>query len=256
MKQNTFVILVCILLAVTIANAFVNSNRDIEGFDQELDVNQFQMFLINLKKRTDRLQVTSQRLKEFGYNNVLRVDAVDGYQDWGKYKHFVDPGAMESIMNGYRTDDTQLSKGAVGCSLSHFKLWNFLAKSDKEAFIIFEDDTSPTLTYNDVKKKINKAPSDWDIILFGALYNDCINIDEHFCRINRFMCTHAYAIRKKTAAYLLENGAFPIKQQIDAWISDLSQSRTLNVYAIRNSNWLQNDEINSTDIQIPLISKE
>ena len=43
--------------------------------------------------------------------------------------------------------------------------------------------------------------------------------------------------------------AFPIKKQIDSWLSDLASTNEVNIYGITKNKWTQNPQINQSDIQ-------
>lgn len=210
------------------------------------------MFIINLDRRYDRLAVTVKLLNDKGFTSLTRVRASDGNAEWEDLRRVVKEDAMKPIFDGYRTAHHQLSKGGVGCYMSHLKLWNYLLKSDHEAFVIFEDDTMPTLTRTQLMAKLAKVPEDWDFVLFGAIYDNCRNVNEDVCRIGRFFCTHAYVMRKRAAMYMVPR-ALPVEQQIDSWMSDLSERREINIYALTNTEWNQNENINATDIQTPMV---
>jgi len=209
------------------------------------------MFLINLDRRPDRLEVTMRELYKSNFKNVYRFSAIDSKNNWDNLKGLVDDSAKKEIYNGYRTEHHHLSIGSVGCYLSHLKLWEMLVKSDHKYFTIFEDDTLPSMTQQVVLDKIKQVPDDWDFIIFGGIYDDDDQvISRHICKIFRFYCLHAYMISKRGAKKLLDT-ALPIKQQIDSWLSDLSEEGQLNIYGFRNSNWNQNQapDISKTDVQ-------
>ena len=219
----------------------------------------YPMYIINLDRRTDRLDETVYLLSEKGYDvrQMLRVKATDGEAEWETIKSMVADEALESIYAGYRTAVQQLSKGAVGCYISHLNLWRFVFSDDpnKDAIVVFEDDTLPALSVSELKHRLHEAPADWDIILlFGETYDRCVNVSRYFCRARRFFGTHGYLIRKEAAKYLVPR-ALPIAQQIDSWLSDLSEAGEIKIYALRDSGWSQNECVSSTDIQIPLISQ-
>lgn len=218
----------------------------------------YPIYIINLDRRKDRLAVTVQLLRDKGYDTdgMTRLKATDGVSEWESSKALVAPGALKPIYAGFRTEHNQLSKGAVGCYLSHVKLWSYLIADGctDEAFAILEDDTNPTLSPSEVKRRLAFVPNDWDIVLLGAFYTGCRDVNEYVCRIGRFIGTHAMLVRKKAAAYLVPR-AVPIEQQIDSWLSDLSERDEIKVYALRHSNWDQNVKINNTDIQTPMIKK-
>jgi GR25 family glycosyltransferase involved in LPS biosynthesis len=241
----------------------VSFPRFIEGFSSGTkttirDKNTFKdapMFLINLDRRHDRLATTVKLLNDKGYAPLTRVKATDGNAEWDTLKRIVKDDVMQPIHDGYRTAHNQLSKGGVGCYMSHLKLWNYLSKSDHEAFIIFEDDTLPSLTRTELMTRLSKVPDDWDLVLFGAIYDNCRNVNEHVCRISRFVCLHAYAIRKRMAIYMVPK-ALPIEQQIDWWISDMAERKDINIYSLIDTDWNQNENVNTTDIQTPMVGDE
>lgn len=210
------------------------------------------MYLINLDQRSDRLLKTTTLLNDKGYAPITRIRATDGNADWETLKAAVKGNAMQSILDGHRTEHNQLSKGAVGCYISHLSLWKQLLKSHHEVYIIFEDDTLPTLTRTELSAYLSGVPDDWDIILFGAEYDgDCIKVNDYVCKAKRFYCLHAYAIRKRAAIHLVPR-ALPIEQQIDSWMSDMTENEDINVYSLSDTNWIQNIDIKATDVQTPL----
>lgn len=237
----TIVVVIYILSLFYIKDDFVPINFD-----------KTSIYIINLDKRVDRYNITSKKLLDYGYNNYKRFSAIDSNLNWDKVKNYVDINSMESIDNNYRKYHHELSKGAVGCYLSHYNLWNKLLLSNDDNFIIFEDDTLPTFQYSEIKTILYDAPKNWDIILFGGLYhrNNIIK-NTSLCRVKRFYCTHAYIISKSGAKKL--QCMLPIKQQVDSLLSDLSVNKIINIYGLIDQSWTQNPQINSTDIQIPII---
>lgn len=217
----------------------------------QFDLKNSKKFLINLDKRIDRLSITSKLLNEFGYD-FTRYSAIDSLLKWDDVKDLVDSNSMLPIINNYRTQHHELSKEAVGCYLSHYNLWKDLKKSNEPYYIIFEDDTLPTITFDDLQKKLNIVPENWDIILFGGLYHRNKKVKgTNLCHIKRFYCLHAYMISKKGAEKL--QNLLPIKQQIDSELSDLSIAGKLNIYGLTDNSWIQNPMVNSTDIQTKIV---
>lgn len=75
----------------------------------------FQIYYINLKKRTDRNEKMIKKLKYFrqfkiGYE---RIDAIDGN----------DININKLIFRGILSSNCKLRRGEIGCSLSHIKAW-------------------------------------------------------------------------------------------------------------------------------------
>lgn len=207
---------------------------------------QRQCYLINLDKRSDRLKVTVPMLKTSGFI-VERFPAISYNDD---LINLVKEDARYNILKEQRNDHYELSKGGIGCFLSHIQIWEKIQNSKDSHGIIFEDDVLPSRGgISDIQSEISKVPDDWDIILIGALYLREINSD--VSKIYKFYGTHAYIINKKVIPYLLKN-VFPMEMQIDAWLSKLAEESKINIYGLNNIVWMQNPEINNTDIQIPL----
>lgn len=207
------------------------------------------MFYINLDRRTDRKNVTEKLLSDYEYLNVIRYSAIDSsifsMNDFRKYVH---TESIKDIENGFRTEHHQLSSGAVGCTLSHYNLWkeNYL---DCEIIMIFEDDTLPNITYTQLmNEKLVELPEDWDIILLGGIWHSNNHFNKYLSKIEQFYCTHAYMIHTRGIRKLLPH-LFPIKKQIDSWLSDLSSSQIINIYGIRDHGWNQNNLVAQSDIQ-------
>jgi GR25 family glycosyltransferase involved in LPS biosynthesis len=215
------------------------------------------IFLINLDQRKDRLQITLPLLDQQGYYNIQRVEAVNGKTLTDhQIRSLVLESELQPIWNQQRTEHHQLSRGAVGCYLSHLKLWSQLQNDPRHDFyLILEDDTNPKLSYDLLKRQINKLPNDWDIYLCGGLYHRHNKISNKVCRVDNFMCTHAYVVRKKSVPILLKY-AFPIKEQIDFYLSNLSREKKINIYGAISEEWNQNLQVNFSDIQTVMVEKK
>lgn len=216
----------------------------------------YKIYLINLDRRPDRLETTTNLLKEKGYTDIIRFQAVDGSKLTDEQLNtLVTQNAMKSIIRGQRTQHHELSRGAVGCYLSHFGVWNkIIVDSDKlDNIIIFEDDTKPSLNKIQLDSVLSSCPDDWDIILFGGQFNIDPNfVNDNFNKVDKFYCLHAYMINKK-AIEKISKHLFPISMQIDSVLSKIIKLENLNIYAIRNSEWYQNIDVGKTDIQTPIV---
>jgi glycosyl transferase family 25 len=81
------------------------------------------LYVINLEKRPDRLRQFATRNRKVRWQ---RIDAVDGRN--------VDLGGVR----------TKLTKGEVGCFLSHIKALDVIARGQDDFAIVLEDDASIT----------------------------------------------------------------------------------------------------------------
>ena len=215
------------------------------------------IFVVNLNRRIDRLKHFKSR---YNFNIKLnRIEAVDGRDlniDELFKNNIIGEYGYNSLKN-YRKSHHELThNGSVGCYLSHYNIWKSIYDKDKRSrnYIIFEDDTILTdMTLDDISKRINKLPDDWDIYLLSS---------PHFCylkeytgknlyKVKRFFLTSAYVITKKCVEKIFNtNTIFPINQQIDSYLSELATDRNLNIYVHDESfPYLEQSQQFNTDIQ-------
>ena len=156
---------------------------------------------------------------------------------------------MAPIINNKRKQHHELSKGAVGCSLSHFEIYKMLRDSSDDYYFIFEDDIKTSMDDSELQDKLKYVPDDQDIILVYALYNDRENINDEIAKIKSFFITNSYIIRRKNINILIDE-RLPMDKQLDWYISSLAQQNKINIYGfLNNSKWGVNENISATDIQ-------
>ena len=110
-----------------------------------------------MEKRPDRLSKTLDNLNDKKYHDIIRFNAFE-IKSIDECRKYVSPKSMYPIIKKQRTSENQLSMGAVGCSLSHLKIYKMLSKSDDDYVVIFEDDTLPSF---DIDKLENKFLVKW-----------------------------------------------------------------------------------------------
>ena len=240
------IIIIILIILVLLLLTHNCNNIKIENF--RLD--KIEKYLINLNSRKDRFDITNNLLNKYNFKNVIRYPAVNGKNiSKNELIQIIEPSAMKSILDNYRKKHYDLSYGAVGCYLSHINIWKKFETNNLDYIIIFEDDANPVFNFTELQKIIkNNTPNDWDIILFGGIYNKYKNVNNYIDKIYSFYETHAYIINKKGALKLLLK-AFPIKKQLDSWLCDLASNNYVNIYGITQNKWSQNPQINNTDIQ-------
>lgn len=212
-------------------------------------------FLINLERRTDRLQrfLKGYNSSDLKGNNITKFHAVDGSRVNMRTVPITDIAALELKQletTGFRYKHYQLTKGAIGCYLSHVRVWKRIMQSNQERALIFEDDASiPPNCGLQMKKAMQHIPDDWDIIVFGKHCSDCEDKGK-YVKVNRFILLHAYMINRTAITKIAKEGnLFPISQQLDAYLSEISY--TLNIYAPKTN--IVNQSQSRTDIQAPLV---
>lgn len=217
--------------------------------------------VINLKRRPDRLLKWTQKYSDSDVPKDLKfkvVEAVDGSK-LDMSSDIIHPDAQREMIltkrRGHRLYHYEITPGAVGCYLSHVEVWKECANSGVP-FLVMEDDYGMSRTFwADLSGCLGQVPDDSDIILLNR--NHVIDYSILFWRgciqAEQFFSTIAYIITPRACAQILESpDLFPIRQQIDLWISD--HTDTLDVYApLATPDYTLNDP--GTDIQIPIQTK-
>ena len=161
---------------------------------------------------------------------------------------------QETEKNGYRTHHHDLTRGGIGCFLSHWMVYEELIKdeSDTEAYLVLEDDVVLT---RDFLKRLRdlRVPDDWDIILFGYIRVNASSASDDLLRVYGFWGTHGYLINRRGAAKCIEAfKAEPMDAQIDSKMS-LMTRKDLRVYATKVPLVVVSEAFkNVTDIQWPI----
>lgn len=196
---------------------------------------EFDTYVINLRRASSRLRLFRKRWAacDLADTNLIRYPAVDGKRI--NVAEHLSIRALEEILAsermGYRTKHYQLTRGAIGCYLSHISLWKHILKTDKDAAFVFEDDAIMVKNIGSVLSSL-KIPSNTDIFLMGYICNDCTNNPCGIIRVKKFYGLHGYIITRRGIHKILSrHETSPITKQIDSWLSDLAREGYLNIYA-------------------------
>lgn len=216
------------------------------------------IYLMNLERRPDRLTDFMNNYNNTDLRNIqlTKMFAVDGSKLDIKSIPLTDMAKLELKQletTGFRYKHYQLTRGAIGCYLSHVKIWENMLKTNQDIVLIFEDDARPPPNIMfAINKIISDIPKDWDIILLGKFCHDCEEY-ETYLKMKRFILLHAYIISKKAVEKIIgTNSLFPISQQLDAYLSEIST--TLNIYSPKKDIVRQGKS--RTDIQAPIIKSK
>lgn len=212
-------------------------------------------WVINLDKNKDRWNTLykSYKASDLSAVKLNRFSAVQGNKV--NLDEYVSQRALQDLIlterYGYRTNHTQLTKGAVGCYLSHVFLMYKLLASQQDMFIMLEDDIIiPKRCLKSVKHAIDKAPPDWDMLLLGYGRLSGTFYNRTYVRVDGMWGTHAYIINKKGARRFLENyKEDKVDAQIDMYMGYLSQSKKMNIYAMKPK-IIGDPSWDDTDIQV------
>ena len=112
---------------------------------------------------------------------------------------------------------------AIGCALSHYKIWKIIRDNKISCSLVLEDDIELDENFIQKYKSISKNfPSDYDIIFIGysqASFPPNTKTTNSLIQIPTFVYgLFGYIITNKAANKLLTN-IFPIAEQLDTAIS-------------------------------------
>ncbi len=143
-------------------------------------------------------------------------------------------------------------KSAIGCAISHIKLWELAKKNSNEYTLILEDDVLLHPDFDKyIKETLNNLPKDLDLLYLGGVgaydtnlvniiwgvIND--NITENIEAVNKYikkpvnlMATHAYIISLKGAEKLIKLLKNNIDNHIDVCINRLHLKEQIKNYIV------------------------
>jgi len=191
------------------------------------------ILVINLDKDNERLEHMEESLKEYDlYDRYVRIPAILGSDlTESKYKQTFN-----------------MSTGAIGCGLSHKKVWKYIIDNNLPHALILEDD----VTINNLILNLDniKVPEDWDIIYLGYHTRDNIintcervspiihkkgidKVDNHVLKYgisnNYLVGCYAYIVSQKSARKLYND--YNLQDHIDVYIPT-EESTNMNIYLI------------------------
>jgi GR25 family glycosyltransferase involved in LPS biosynthesis len=213
------------------------------------------VYMINLDRNADRLEsfIEEYMMSDLRYKQFQRVTAVDGSSlDIKQYiSNFAYKEIMQIEKTGYRTKHYQLTRGAIGCYLSHMKVYDLIATGDTDYGIVFEDDVSID---KNVLSKLNTVlttmDDTWDIMLLGCHCIVCDKYETYF-DIEKFFLLHGFVIKKTSAIKIMEIlRNKKITQQIDSELSDMITQEHIKIYCLKTQ--LAKQQGFDTNIQTPL----
>lgn len=214
------------------------------------------IYLINMKKNADRFNHFLDMYRNSDLNGIrfFRLEAIDGSKV--VLTDFITKKALDEISyaekHGHRTKHYQLSRGGVGCYLSHIMIYRHMLTTDNYYSFIFEDDVVMDKDiYIKTSEYLDVVPADWDVLLLGCHCISCVK-EKQYSKIKRFFFTHGMVFNRKGVIKVLNFlNEILIEQQIDAVLSDMAEKNMINIYCLNNAIAKQNSSFQTT-IQIPL----
>ena len=243
------------------------------------------IYLISLKRSTDRHPVIKNTLKGLDYSISWAVDGrdlnVNDLQKRGLY-HF---HLTKLLKKRVGISAGGLSMGHLGCALSHVNVYKDILKKDYKNALIFEDDIEIELDAVDSTiRALQELPEDWELLrlgFFGANSDPSLllkiqkwslqTVMLFFQRFERLKLldpqvigcwfdrpfsknlnysgyhfgNHAYAVTQKGAQKIL-NYQTPVVQRSDDVISELCTYRWINAFNVKERVFYQDKSIQST----------
>lgn len=154
-----------------------------------------QIYIINLKNRTDRWNMCMEQLIKYNIKNYKRFEAIR-------------PDLTTINPIHYSKNNMKLSKnyiiGALGCKLSHLSVINDAKVNNYSKILILEDDfllcNNFIEKYNDAIKNINKNNINYSMLYLGfSIVRDNTYIDTNINNLKKLKnahTTHAYILDK------------------------------------------------------------
>lgn len=178
------------------------------------------IFIINLKERTDRKKYITEHIGKYNINKYDFIDAIK---------------PTEEDLIKWNTNFCNFNKnlsykiGSLGCLLSHLEIYKRCVDNNIKNTLIFEDDIAikPGFNKDIINKEINKYINDEK---FGIFYLGCTHtkkpthIENNIYRCVFSHTTHAYIISLNCMKYILNN----IKnydREIDMFLADIVQKK-------------------------------
>lgn len=252
------IIIACVLILCFLLYVYIAKSRKTCPLSPPLGTLHFDCYVINMKHDARRMKGFMKAYSKSDVsrrNSLIRHDATVGKDV--PIAEYLSSKALCEILQAerlsYRQKHYELTRGAVGCWLSHTELWRKIMETDKEYAIIFEDDCILARNFHAVLRE-SQVPADWDICLLGYICNSCEPVNcADAVEVKRFFGLHAYMIRRSAIKKILENRRLKeITKQIDSVLSDMVQASELRVYALPQPIAWQNNMAYATTIQMQL----
>jgi GR25 family glycosyltransferase involved in LPS biosynthesis len=220
------------------------------------DLTDTKIYYINLDNRKDRKQQFESQEALASMPPVERVAGVHGLSVDIKDDKRVGVNTRVHVITEYRRSHYEIhSRGAIGASLSHLKVWKEFVKSNAKYALILEDDVSLPATFSMMVRDCAKdLPSKWDIWVLGWNHTP-VDTGKHgtnpFRRILHFVGAHCYIISRNAAKILIDE-FFPIEAHIEHYMNNVAFLKGLTVIRDIRLHLPQIDRVlNISDVRKP-----
>lgn len=220
------------------------------------DLTDTKIYYINLDLREDRKKQFEAQDALAIMPPVERISAIHGLSLDIKNDTKIGLNTRVQVSTEYRRSHYEIhSRGAVGASFSHIKVWKAFLKSGAKYALILEDDVKLPPTFSMmVKDCARDLPSKWDIWILG--WNHTPTDTTHksvnpFRQVLHFTGAHCY-ILSRSAAKILVNEAYPIETHIEHYMSNVAFIHGLKIIRDLRLHLPQMDRVlNISDVRKP-----
>ena len=194
------------------------------------------IFIINLPKATDRKKHMTEMLNK----QKIKFEFIEAVNGSNLTEEKIKECYNSKLTHYHHGRD--LSKGEIGCALSHIKFYELVVKNNLPGAIVLEDDCKINKDFSEVSVELNKSINKTQnkVVLFqhhryySPLMSKNITGKYNLCDIKSLWSnaslTHGYYITLEAAKSLLRYYN-QIPHTIDHW-DRLIRTKTINLYCV------------------------
>jgi GR25 family glycosyltransferase involved in LPS biosynthesis len=220
------------------------------------DLTDTQIYYINLDKRKDRKEQFEAQEALATMPPVERVAGIHGLSVDIKKDKRVGVNTRVQVITEYRRSHYEIhSRGAIGASLSHLKVWKTFLNSKAKYALVLEDDVKLPPTFSMMVRDCAKdLPANWDIWILGWNHTPVDtgkNGQSPFRRILHFVGAHCYIITRHAAKALVDE-VFPIETHVEHFMNNVAFLKGLSIVRDVRLHLPQMDRVlNISDVRKP-----
>lgn len=170
------------------------------------------IFVINLPHRTDKKEILLKQASESGLDLEI-VEAVNGSK--------LSESELKTLVRDY--PECAMTKGVIGCALSHLKVYKKAIDENLPVALLIEDDAIPHKDLLEILQKIEALDKNTipQVYLFSSHYyasKKLVQLNEKYS-LHQFIDGsqgHGYAFNRKAAESLYKN-LRPVTWEADKW---------------------------------------
>ena len=220
------------------------------------DLTDTRIYYINLDARKDRKEQFEAQEALTTMPPVERITGVHGLSVDIKKDKRVGVNTRVQVITEYRRSHYEIhSRGAIGASLSHLKVWEAFLKSGAKYALILEDDVKLPATFSMMVRDCAKdLPANWDVWILGWNHTPVDtgkNGQSPFRRILHFVGAHCYIITRQAAKAFVDE-ALPIETHVEHYMNNVAFLKGLSIVRDIRLHLPQMDRVlNISDVRKP-----